>query len=87
MTALRNQRPVDEIPVRPSLKLVSTPAAARSTWHGRDEQRHKLRLTFAELALVYKSLQTVKTLAVLQPQDELLNDTLEIVDRALSAAV
>jgi hypothetical protein len=42
-----------------------------------------LRLTFDQLALVYKSLQAAKTLGVLSPQDELLDDTLQLVDLAL----
>jgi hypothetical protein len=44
---------------------------------------HQLRLTFDQLALIHKSLQAVRTLALLPPEDELLDDTMEIVDRAL----
>jgi hypothetical protein len=50
-------------------------------------QTYELRLSFAELALVYKSLQAVKALGALPPQDELLNDTIELVDQALKRAV
>jgi hypothetical protein len=46
-----------------------------------------LQLSFGELALIYKSLQAVKTLGALPPQDELLNDTLQLVDQALNAGV
>jgi hypothetical protein len=35
----------------------------------------------------YKSLQAVKTLGALPPQDELLNDTIQLVDQALNAAI
>jgi hypothetical protein len=74
--------------VRPSLRLVSPPApttqAARPT---RAEPTHRLNLTFGELALIYKSLQAAKTLGALPPQDELLNDTIQIVDQALNRAL
>jgi hypothetical protein len=40
-----------------------------------------------ELALVHKSLQAVKTLGALPPQDELLNDTIQLVDQAMKRAV
>jgi hypothetical protein len=51
------------------------------------EVMHQLQLTFDQLALIHKSLQAVRTLAVLPPQDELLDDTIEVVDRALEQAV
>jgi len=47
----------------------------------------QLRLTFDQLALIHKSLQAVRTLAVLPPRDELLDDTIELVDLALVEAV
>jgi hypothetical protein len=37
--------------------------------------------------LIHKSLQAVRTLAVLPPRDELLDDTIELVDQALDAEV
>ena len=49
--------------------------------------QHQLQLTFEQLALIHKSLQAVRTLAVLPPRDELLDDTIELVDRALEQAV
>jgi hypothetical protein len=74
--------------VRPSLRLVTTPRAATgSRSHRTDEQTHELKLTFGELALIYKSLQAVKTLGALPPQDELLNDTIQLVDQALDRAI
>jgi hypothetical protein len=48
---------------------------------------HELDVTFDQLALIYKSLQAVKTLGALPPQDELLNDTIDLVDQALTRAV
>jgi hypothetical protein len=47
---------------------------------------HGLRLSFGELALIYKSLHAVKTLGALPQQDELLNDTIQLVDQALARA-
>jgi hypothetical protein len=52
-----------------------------------DAQTRELKLTFDELALIYKSLQAVKTLGALPPQDEVLNDAMQLVDEALNRAV
>ena len=48
---------------------------------------HKVQLTFDQLVLIYKSLEAVRTLSVLPQGDELLAETIEIVDRALEDAV
>jgi hypothetical protein len=48
---------------------------------------HQLQLTFDQLALIHKSLQAVRTLGVLPPRDELLDDTMDLVDQALMQAV
>lgn len=48
---------------------------------------HELRLTFDQLAMIHKSLQVVRTLDVVPPQDELLDDTMQLIDRALVEAV
>jgi hypothetical protein len=70
------------------LSLVATSRATTgSTPHRTDEQTHELKLSFGELALIYKSLQAAKTLGALPPQDELLNDTIQLVDQALNKAV
>ena len=50
-------------------------------------EAYELKLGFGELALIYKSLQAVRTLGALAPQDELLDDTLELVDQALKRAI
>jgi hypothetical protein len=52
-----------------------------------DARGHELTLTFDELALIYRSLQAVKTLGALPPEDELLEDTMQVVDRALDLAI
>jgi len=64
---------------RPTLRLV-TPAEAE----GRPDE---LRLGFGELALIYQSLQAAKTLGTRSPQDELLDDTIQLVDAALKRAI
>jgi hypothetical protein len=66
---------------------MTPPATTRTAWHKAEPQSYDLRLTFAELSLIYKSLQAVKSLDALLPQDELLNDTLHLVDQALNLAV
>jgi hypothetical protein len=48
---------------------------------------HELKLTFDELALIYKSLQAARTLGAGPQQDELLDDTIQLVDQALKRAV
>jgi hypothetical protein len=48
---------------------------------------HALELTFDQLTLIYKSLQAVKVLGALPPEDELLDDTLQLIDQALERAV
>jgi hypothetical protein len=47
----------------------------------------RIQLTFDQLALIHKSLQAVRTLAVLPPRDELLDDTIALVDQALMESV
>jgi hypothetical protein len=49
--------------------------------------KQELTLTFDELALIYKSLQAVKTLGALPSGDELLADTIQLVDKALNDAI
>jgi hypothetical protein len=44
----------------------------------------EVRLTFDELALIYKSLEAVKTIGALPAQDELLEDTIQVVDQSLN---
>jgi hypothetical protein len=47
---------------------------------------YELQVSLGELVLIYKSLQAVKALGALPPQDELLDDTIQLVDQALSRA-
>jgi hypothetical protein len=85
--------PADRAPGRSGLTLKAAmssiqelPADLRHPWRG-GEETHALNLTFGELVLIYKALQAVQTLDALPRQDELLNDTMELVDRALTAVV
>ena len=50
------------------------------------EQTHELKLSFDELALIQKSLLAAKSLGVLSQEDELVDDTIRLVDQALDAA-
>jgi hypothetical protein len=52
-----------------------------------EASRQEVRFTFDELALIYKSLEAVKTLGALPPQDELLQDTIQVVDQSLNTFV
>ncbi len=49
--------------------------------------KQELTLTFDELALIYRSLQAVKTLGALPSEEELLDDTIQLVDQALNDAI
>jgi hypothetical protein len=49
--------------------------------------KHQLTLTFDQLALIYKSLQAVKTLGAQPSEEELLEDTMQLVDQALNDAI
>jgi hypothetical protein len=52
-----------------------------------NDRNPRLELTFDQLALIHKSLQAVRALGVLPPRDELLDDTVQLVDQALDEAV
>jgi hypothetical protein len=47
--------------------------------------KEEVALTYDELALIFKSLQAAKTLGALPPQDELLEDTIQVIDGSLNA--
>jgi hypothetical protein len=47
----------------------------------------EVRLSLAELALIYKSLEAAKTLRALPRQNELLDDTIHVVDQSLKGFV
>jgi hypothetical protein len=52
-----------------------------------NDRNPRLELTFDQLALIHRSLQAVRALGVLPPRDELLDDTMQLVDQALDRAV
>jgi hypothetical protein len=49
-----------------------------------DTARYELTLSFDELTLIYKSLLAAKSLGVLSQNDEFVDDTIQLVDQALS---
>lgn len=73
---------------RPDLHLVP-PRQSWSEASGRTEGDEAIPMTFTfrELTLIHKSLQAVRTLGVFAPQDELLDDTVHLVDLVLNEAV
>ena len=89
MNSIRpHRRNTSEEAIRPRLRLVKPSEATSGSPRRRsDVPTHELKLTFSELALIYKSLQAAKTVGALPPQDELLNDTIQLVDQALNRAV
>ena len=46
-----------------------------------------LKLGFRELVLIHRSLDAVRTLGLVDHPDDLLDDTLQLVDLALEEAV
>jgi hypothetical protein len=72
----------------PGLRLVTTPPArTEKSWVAGDEQPIELKLGFRELVLIHRSLEAVRTLGLAQRQDDLLGDTLQLIDVALEGAV
>ena len=69
----------DAVRTRLSIDVPPTQSAAAP--------KQELTLTFDELALIYRSLQAVKTLGALPSEDELLDDTIQLVDQALNDAI
>jgi hypothetical protein len=73
---------------RPKLRLVTTrPARTESSWVPNDKQPIELKLDFRELVLIHRSLEAVRTLGLAEHQDDLLADTLQLIDVALEGAV
>lgn len=52
-----------------------------------NEEPIGLELNFRELVLIHKSLEAVRTLDLVDRQDDLLTDTLQLIDVALEEAV
>jgi hypothetical protein len=51
-----------------------------------DDAKFELTLSFDELTLIYKSLMAAKALGVLSQEDEFVDDTIQLVERAVNAA-
>ena len=72
-------------PRRSSLSLVAAPTPTEESTC--DDESHDVKLTYGELVLVHKSLQAVRALGHLPPHDELLDDTIHVVELALAKAL
>jgi hypothetical protein len=72
---------------RPKVRLVTTPPSRTASWVPNDKQPIELKLSFRELELIHRSLEAVRTLRLAEHQDDLLADTLQLVDVALEGAV
>jgi hypothetical protein len=51
-----------------------------------DEAKYELTLSFDELTLIYKSLLAAKSLGVLSQDDEVVDDTIQLVERTFNAS-
>jgi hypothetical protein len=77
-----------DVASRPSLRLVTTPSErTKRAWVPSEEEPIELKLGFRQLDLIYRSLEAVRTLGLVERQDDLLTDTLELIDAALQGAV
>jgi hypothetical protein len=56
------------------------------SWVSGDEEPIQLKLGFRELDLIHRSLEAVRTLGLVARQDDLLTDTLQLIDVALEEA-
>ena len=50
-----------------------------------EDAKFELKLSFDELTLIYKSLMAAKSLGILSQEDEFVDDTIELVERAFNA--
>jgi hypothetical protein len=67
-----------------SLRLATTqPERKEPPWVEPDDDRIELKLGLRELDLIHRSLEAVRTLGLVERQDELLTDTLQLIDVAL----
>jgi hypothetical protein len=60
--------------------------ASQELWFRSGEEPIMLKLGFLELDLIHRSLEAVRTLGLVAPQDDLLTDTLQLIDVALEEA-
>lgn len=71
----------------PAAAAGGTVSAAESSLAIGDEQRIELKLGFGELVLIHRSLQAIRTLGLVEQQEELVTDMLQLIDVALEGAV
>jgi hypothetical protein len=72
---------------RPRLRLVTRGTPAKSSWAASNDHTIELKLGFRELVLIHRSLEAIRTLGLVERQDNLLTDTLQLIDVALDEAV
>jgi len=51
-----------------------------------DAKTYELKFSLDELTLIYKSLQAAKALGVLPQENELVDDTIQLVEQTLDGA-
>jgi hypothetical protein len=78
---------IPEAAAAPAAAAVGMTSAVESSLAIRDEQPIELRLGFGELVLIHRSLQAIRTLGLVEQQDELVTDMLQLIDVALEAVV
>jgi hypothetical protein len=72
----------------PSLRLATTqPVRKELPWIRSDEGPVELKLGFQELVLIHRSLEAVRTLGLVEDQNDRLTDTLQLIDVLLEEAV
>jgi hypothetical protein len=67
----------------PAAAAVGTTSAAESSL----KEPIELKLAFGELVLIHRSLQAIRTLGLVEQQDEVVADMLQLIDVALESAV
>jgi hypothetical protein len=88
MSSVEAVAPPSSVSIRPKLSLVEgAPPGDHSSGGGGGEDQISLKLSFREVVLIHKALVALKTLGFVERQDELLNDTIHLVDLALDEAV
>jgi hypothetical protein len=71
----------------PAAAVAGKVSPAESSLAIRDEQPIELKLGFGELVLIHRSLQAIRTLGLVEQEDELVTDMLQLIDVALEGAV
>jgi hypothetical protein len=88
MSSVEAVAPAFSASFRPRLNLVEgAPPTGHASGGGSGEDQITVKLSFRELVLIHKALVALRTLGFVERQDELLNDTIHLVDLALDEAI